>query len=761
MLKNVLNDKLDEYNESNAEMNLVLFEQAIEHITRIARIIDLPAGNALLVGVGGSGKQSLSRLASFLLTYDVFTIVVSTNYGINDLKTDLQTLYTKAGCQGQQMLFMLTDSQIQDEKFLVYINDMLSAGFISDLFAKDEMDTNLGKIRNEAKSAGIPDAPDQLLEFFIDKSRKNIHVALCFSPVGEAFRIRARKFPGLINCTSIDWFHEWPRDALISVAARFLRDIELPSEEVLEQISIHMAGVHLSIGEANKKYLSIERRYNYTTPKSFLELIEFYKKLVGIKRSKVSDNIQRLETGLLTLKDTKERVEGLQQQLTIKQVEVDKQRDETNALIEVVKKNNAIAEEEQAIAFKEEEKTEELASEANKLKDNADKELEEAIPMMEKAKEAVNCLNKASIVELKNFPKPPPECVEITKAVLILRGEKRSLGWQNAQRMMGNPMRFIEELGSYNAEDIDQGILDLVKPVIAQDFFKFDIMWSKSQAAAYLCNWVVNLVSYNEIYKKVKPLMDESRRAQEEVEKARQALSEVKARVAAVNEKVEGLRRKLEEAEATRDKVEAEAETLQTQLALAQRLVNGLADENERWGKNVEKLKEQELTMVGDALLSSAFVSYIGAFSSKFRRQLWADNWIHDIFERKIPATEGVDPLQILATNADMAGWKNDGLPEDRVSLENASIITNCSRWPLIIDPQQQGSKWIRGKEGDELIAIQLSQKMWIKKVEQAITNGQVLFIESIGQEIDAVLDPVLSRAIVKKSRTLQVIRLG
>ena len=184
VLKNVLTDKLEEYNESNAEMNLVLFEQAIEHITRIARIVDLPAGNALLVGVGGSGKQSLSRLASFLLQYDVFTIVVSTNYGIGDLKTDLQTLYTKAGCQGQQMLFMLTDSQIQDEKFLVYINDMLSAGFISDLFAKDEMDTNLGKIRDEAKSGGIADAPDQLLEFFIDKSRKNIHVALCFSPVG-------------------------------------------------------------------------------------------------------------------------------------------------------------------------------------------------------------------------------------------------------------------------------------------------------------------------------------------------------------------------------------------------------------------------------------------------------------------------------------------------------------------------------------------------------------------------------------------------
>ena len=70
-------------------MDLVLFDQAMEHISRIARIIDLPVGNALLVGVGGSGKQSLSKLTSFILEYDVVRILVSSNYGMFDLKTDL------------------------------------------------------------------------------------------------------------------------------------------------------------------------------------------------------------------------------------------------------------------------------------------------------------------------------------------------------------------------------------------------------------------------------------------------------------------------------------------------------------------------------------------------------------------------------------------------------------------------------------------------------------------------------------------------
>jgi dynein heavy chain len=70
-------------------MNLVLFDQAMEHISRIARIIDLPGGSALLVGVGGSGKQSLAKLAAFILTYDVYRIVVTTNYNVNDLKVDI------------------------------------------------------------------------------------------------------------------------------------------------------------------------------------------------------------------------------------------------------------------------------------------------------------------------------------------------------------------------------------------------------------------------------------------------------------------------------------------------------------------------------------------------------------------------------------------------------------------------------------------------------------------------------------------------
>jgi len=71
-----------------------------------------------------------------------------------DLKTDIQTMFTKCGVTGNQLLFIMTDGQITNNKFLVYINDLLSSGWIPELFAKDELDELTNKIRGEAKSNG-------------------------------------------------------------------------------------------------------------------------------------------------------------------------------------------------------------------------------------------------------------------------------------------------------------------------------------------------------------------------------------------------------------------------------------------------------------------------------------------------------------------------------------------------------------------------------------------------------------------------------
>lgn len=80
-LNNLLTEALLSYNDLVAAMNLVLFEDAMMHVCRINRILESPRGSALLVGVGGSGKQSLSRLAAFISSLEVSQIQLKKGYG--------------------------------------------------------------------------------------------------------------------------------------------------------------------------------------------------------------------------------------------------------------------------------------------------------------------------------------------------------------------------------------------------------------------------------------------------------------------------------------------------------------------------------------------------------------------------------------------------------------------------------------------------------------------------------------------------------
>ena len=102
----------------------------------------------------------------------------------------------------------------------------MASGEIPDLFSDDEVENIVTMVRNEVKGAGLQDTRENCWKFFIDRVRRQLKVILCFSPVGNTLRVRGRKFPAVISCTCIDWFHEWPQEALISVSMRFLSNYE-------------------------------------------------------------------------------------------------------------------------------------------------------------------------------------------------------------------------------------------------------------------------------------------------------------------------------------------------------------------------------------------------------------------------------------------------------------------------------------------------------------------------------------------------------
>ncbi|KAF3422334.1 hypothetical protein E2986_13630 [Frieseomelitta varia] len=91
------------------------------------------------------------------------------------------------------------------------------------------------------------------------------------------------------------------------------------------------------------------------------------------------------------------------------------------------------------------------------------------------------------------------------------------------------------------------------------------------------------------------------------------------------------------------------------------------------------------------------------------------------------------------------------------MSSENATILMNSTRWPLMIDPQLQGIKWIKNRYGEELQVLRLTQPNYLHLIEISIANGGIVLIENIMETIDPVLDPVIKRDLIKKGKAIKI----
>merc|ERR1719424_1059826 len=180
-------ENLTRFNEAfpSKIMNLVLFDDAMMHLMRINRTIQQKRGSAMLVGVGGSGKQSLTRLAAFISHHYLFQITITKSYGDNSFLEDLRELYIRAGQKGEPVTFIFTDNDVKNESFLEFMNSILATGEVVGLFQKDEKDTMCSEVRNDfvREHPGSEDNLLNLYMYLLDRLRDNLHIVFCFSPV--------------------------------------------------------------------------------------------------------------------------------------------------------------------------------------------------------------------------------------------------------------------------------------------------------------------------------------------------------------------------------------------------------------------------------------------------------------------------------------------------------------------------------------------------------------------------------------------------
>uniref|UniRef100_A0A8B9HRG2 Dynein, axonemal, heavy chain 11 n=1 Tax=Astyanax mexicanus TaxID=7994 RepID=A0A8B9HRG2_ASTMX len=736
-LSSILNEALHSYNQLCSSMNLVLFQQAMLHVCRISRILACPGGHALLVGVGGSGKQSLTRLAAHFSNMDVFQPTVHRGYGLQELKVDLAGLCVKTGVKNLPTVLLLTDAQIPDDRFLNILSALIS-GEVPEVLSEEEVDGVVRGVKTEVRALGLLDTTENCWRFFKERVRQQLKVVLGVSPVGNSLRVRVQRFPALLSCTTVDWFHEWPQKALHSVSLHFLRELPAIEPTVQEPISLFMAHAHASARQAGERYRQSERRHYYSTPRSFLELLRLYGVLLGERNQLLQEKLDRLHSGLQKLKTTAVQVEELKAKLNSQEVDLNVKNGAAEALISKIGQQTERVSQKRRDADLEEQKVAAIQAEVTLRQRDCENDLAKAEPALEAATTALNTLNKVNLTELKTFPNPPKAVMNVLAAVMVLLAPRgripKERGWKAARAFMGKVDDFLQALVSYDKECIPDQCLTVVKQeyLSSPDFLPEHVL-TKSYAAAGLCAWTINIVRYYEVYCEVAPKRQALSQANTELDSATAKLFSVRKKLDDLDGHLQNLTAQFERAAGEKLRCQEEVTHTSTTIQMANRLVGGLQSEKVRWSEAVLELEAQQGALCGDVLLAAAFVSYAGYFSQPYREQLLENSWRPFLRQLSppVPLTEGLDPVLLLADQASVAAWHNQGLPADRLSVENAtgrqySVSLVCSAAVLC---------------------------RYVELVEEALACGEAVLIENLEEKLDPVLEPLLNRTTRNSGR--------
>ncbi|TKS69211.1 Dynein heavy chain 6, axonemal [Collichthys lucidus] len=660
-IQTVLQDYLDDYNLTfSKETKLVFFQDAIEHVSRIARMIRQERGNALLVGVGGTGKQSLTRLAAHICRYRCFEIELSRGYNYESFHEDLRRLYKMAGVEGKDMVFLFTDTQIVVEEFLEDVNNMLNSGEVPNLFEKDELEQVLAATRPKAKEAGI--------------SEENRD--------------------------------EWPREALLSVSQDFFQNVDFGSEELKQSFSAMCVEVHVSVTDMAERYYSEVRRRYYTTPTSYLELINLYLSMLEEKRQQLVLAKDRVKNGLTKLLETNVLVDKMKVDLSALEPVLKQKSIDVDALMEKLAVDQESADEVRKVVSEDEALAKVKAEDTQAIADDAQRDLDEALPALECANQALNSLDKADISEIKVFTKPPDLVMTVMEAVCILLNYKPD--WAGAKQLLGDA-NFLRRLTDYDKDNIKPQILLKLQKYINNPDFIPEKVEKVSKACRSMCMWVRAMDLYSRVLKEVGPKRAKLAKAQEELDMTMATLMEKQ--------------QKLQE-------VENQIKVLQEQFDSSVKEKENLGDEQVRWEQSVTVFEQEIIDVVGNVFIAAACVAYYGAFTSHYR-QLLIDQWMIQCQELNIPISSSFSLINILGDPFVIRQWNAEGLPRDTVSTENGILVTEGRRWPLMIDPQDQANRWIRSKEVKHgLKVIKLTDPNFLRTLENAIRMGMPVLLE-------------------------------
>jgi dynein heavy chain 1 len=497
-----------------------------------------------------------------------------------------------------------------------------------------------------------------------------------------------------------------------------------------------------------------------STDASFVALVSInhFVRLFGEKRDELEEQQRHLNVGLDKLLETVNQVEELRQSLASKRVQLEAKDAEANAKLQQMVHDQQEAEQKKAASI---EIQASLATQTSQIEERqgiVQGELADAEPAIIEAEGAVRNIRKQHLTEVRSMANPPEAVKMAMESVCTVLGHKLD-GWKTVQSILRRD-DFITSIINFDSVHLAKPLRErMEREYLSRPTFTFENVDRASKACGPLVKWVIAQLRYAAILEHTEPLRAEVASLQHE-------LAQTKHQAASIMELIDGLERSIDGYKADYARLISETQAIKGEMErVALRvdrsvtLLGSLSAEQERWQAGSKTFEAEMGTIVGDVLLSAAFLAYGGYFDQAFREVLWHE-WADHLEAAGIRAKAELAFPEFLSTADDRLGWQAKALPADALSFENAIMLRRFNRYPLVIDPTGQATAFLLNEYRDRRITVtSFLDEAFLKHLESALRFGTPILIQDV-EHLDPILNAVLNREI-RRTGGRVLIRLG
>jgi len=759
-LREFVHQRMQVFYEEELAVHLVIFDEVLDHIVRMDRVLRQPLGHLLLVGASGAGKTVLSKFVSWMNGLSVYMLKVGRNYDVFAFEVDLRMVMKRSGVKKEKITFIFDESNALGPAFLERMNALLAAGEVPGLFEGDEYTT----LMNECRGSGMQGVDDaELFAKFTKQVQRNLHIVFTMNPANPDFYNRSNSSPALFNRCVIDWFGDWPPEALVQVAADFTKNIELQADcfsttknleddkERHDALANVIVTFHQRVDEVNTQLRKMAQKYNYITPRDFLDFIHHFMDLLVEKRAEVLEQQSHIDGGLKKLKETETQVAELQIGLAAKEKDLTTKNKEAEIKMESVVTGQAEAKETKEKSEKLAKELQEKAVVIQEKADKINKEIAEVEPAVQEAKEALKGVDKKTLDELRKLGKPPDGVVMAMEAcVLMVKPGVGAVNWNKVQTICKDP-NIIKEILEYEAESLkEETRLKIEKNYLNNKAWDVSAIQRASRAAGPVALWVNSQMKFAKLLKQLDPMRQELKSLEDAMAESQRELKRQQDTVASMEKKIVDLKTEYANLLREVDRLKQEMEDVDMKCSRSTKLLSDLSGEKDRWTQTSEGFKQQTATLIGDVLLSGAFCTYIGFFDLFMRQQVLAQ-WREILDDFFIKQKQDLSLVDYLSKPADRLGWKENSLPDDSLAYENAIIMKRFIRYPLVVDPSGQAVTFLSNEfKSKRLVKTSFADQNFMKHLESALRFGAPLLVMDV-ERVDPILNNVLNKETFKQ----------